>query len=598
MKPESVVEGRRYRSPAGAAPSLLLNRIPVIHASGSIKLGGVTELGDMDVLVVDAQTTGASPAFGVVLELGWGLVRASEPPSLTAEARWIRLPDGHRVPRQVAKLTGYDPLVAADAIDDEEAWRRLRALTAHADDVPTAIHYARFELSFLREWAGRFEPQRRFPLDAVCVHAIARRLYPDLPRRSLRALAGFLGHGLDLKRRSLGHVEATAFVWQRLCAALAARGISQWAQLKDWLSQPGIPSPSPSTSASRKPRYPIEAAQYTSLPDQPGVYRFLRSNGDLLYVGKAASLKKRVTSHFRGRGNRELSVEMLTQVSQVRADVAPSALEAALLENEAIKALRPPYNVQLIASDARVWFSDVHFHGATDAPDDDHPIGPLPSPWSLRALHAQVALLSGDAPSDELRALAVGTSALWTPGEDVFASGWDTFVARHRGPLSPAEGAPRVRLLRLAAGLLAAGSLGKTADPTGVESEPDRPDWDPERVARHLERAAAQAYQLYRRSRWLRLFFDSDVVYREPGSADVRHLTLRAGRLVPPDSDGGRAMDSEVTATLRFDRATYDRLRILTTELRRILRDGGHVSMHPRRRTRRLVDARGQTPVL
>ena len=56
------------------------------------------------------------------------------------------------------------------------------------------------------------------------MHAIATRLYPDLPRQSLRALAGYLGHGLDLTRRSLGHVEATAFVWCKLCAALEARG--------------------------------------------------------------------------------------------------------------------------------------------------------------------------------------------------------------------------------------------------------------------------------------------------------------------------------------------------------------------------------------
>ncbi|MEA2697393.1 MAG: polymerase subunit epsilon [Myxococcales bacterium] len=535
----------------------------------------------MDVLVVDAQTTGASPAFGVVLELGWGVARASGPQMLTAaESRWIRLPEGHQVPRQVAKLTDYDPAVAAVAIDDQEAWRRLRALTANAGDTPTAIHYARFELAFLREWAGRLEPQQRFPLDTVCVHAMARRLYPDLPRRSLRALAGFLGHGVELTRRSLGHIQATAFVWQRLCAALAARGITQWAQLKDWLSQPETTPRSPSGRA----RYPIDAAQYRCLPDQPGVYRFLRSNGDLLYVGKAASLRKRVTSHFRGPFNRELSVEMLTQVSQVRADVAPTALEAALRENEAIKTLRPPYNVQLVASDSRVWFTDVDFLSATDAPDDDHPIGPLPSEWSLAALPAQMALLVGHPPTDQRRAAAVGTSALWTPGPEVFVAGWAAFEARHGQALAPSEGAPRTRLLRLAAQLLAAGSLGKGADPAGAESEPQDPDWDPERVARHLERAAAQAYLLYRRARWLRLFFDSDVIYREPGSTSLRRLTLRAGQLIAANEDGARPADGRpLLPTGRFDRATYDRLRILTTELRRIMRDGGHVSMRPRR---------------
>src|SRR6185436_12946092 len=121
------------------------------------------------------------------------------------------------VPRQVQKITGYQPEFAATAIAESEAWRLLLA-RAVATPAPAAIHYARFELAFLRDWARRFEPDAPFPLDAVCMHAIARRLYPDLPRQSLRALAGYLGHGLDLARRSLGHVEATAFVWRSLCA--------------------------------------------------------------------------------------------------------------------------------------------------------------------------------------------------------------------------------------------------------------------------------------------------------------------------------------------------------------------------------------------
>ena len=50
------------------------------------------------------------------------------------------------------------------------------------------------------------------PLDIVCTHDIARRLFPDLPRRSLRALAGYLGRGVGVLRRSADHVEATAFL--------------------------------------------------------------------------------------------------------------------------------------------------------------------------------------------------------------------------------------------------------------------------------------------------------------------------------------------------------------------------------------------------
>jgi DNA polymerase III subunit epsilon len=359
----------------------------------------VRALADLDVLIVDCQTTGASPAFGVVLELAWGVTRASGAELGAFESHFITLPEGHAVPEQVVKLTGYDPARSAQAIADQEAWRRLRNSVQGVTSAPTAIHYARFELSFLRDWAGRFEPQGPFPLDAVCVHAIARRLYPDLPRQSLRALAGFLGHGLELTRNSLGHVEATAFVWRKLCAELGTRGIETWEELQAWLA-----TRAPAIARPKKPKYPILPTRYQTLPREPGVYRFLRSNGDVLYVGKAANLRTRTASHFSTRTGKQVAPEMLTQVSDIQVTVVASALEAALLEHDTIRALRPPYNVQLTTTDLRVWYSSGDFMSAAATPEEAHAIGPLPSEYSLRALGAQIALTSGALPAWPLRA--------------------------------------------------------------------------------------------------------------------------------------------------------------------------------------------------
>ena len=62
--------------------------------------------------------------------------------------------------------------------------------------------------------------------------------------------------------------------------------------------------------------YPIASERYKNLPDAPGVYRFLRSNCDVLYVGKAASLRKRVASHFIGRASKLLAPEMLNDARE------------------------------------------------------------------------------------------------------------------------------------------------------------------------------------------------------------------------------------------------------------------------------------------
>jgi len=530
----------------------------------------------MDVLVVDCQATGASPAFGHVLEMGWGVVRGDSGPR-GFEAHWIALPEGHTVPGQVRKLTGWQPEAAADALAGHEAWRRLRAAVAQAEPIPTAIHYARFELSFLREWSARFEPDVAFPLDAVCLHAIANRLYSKLPRLSLRALAGYLGHSVALQRRALGHVAATAFVWQRLCGDLAALGIATWEDLQRWLCQPG-----PSRARPKKPTYPIDDRRFRSLPDQPGVYRFLRRNGDLLYVGKASSLKKRVTSHFIGRSGKLLAPEMLTQVSDIAVTETASALEAALLENETIKALDPPYNVQLTTGDPRVWYSSAAFDAAAATPSDEHAIGPLPSEYALRPLGALSALLAGAPPELPVRAHAVGVSALWTPDEAVFTAGWSELMARHAAaaglPDDPACLPARPRALQLARHLLALVAARK--DPPRDDEEEDR-GWDPPRVARHLERAAAQAYRAYRRTRWLKLLDDAEVVYREPGATRTRRLRIRAGQVSAADQDDPLPVLA-APADASFDRACYDRLRILTTELKRIARDGGSVVVRVR----------------
>jgi len=522
----------------------------------------------MDVLVVDCQATGASPAFGHVLEVGWGVVRGDSGPR-GFEAHWIALPEGHTVPGQVRKLTGWEPAAAADAIAGDEAWRRLRAAVAEAEPIPTAIHYARFELPFLREWSARFEPDMAFPLDAVCLHAIANRLYPGLPRLSLRALAGYLGHSVALQRRALGHVEATAFVWQRLCSDLAALGIATWEDLHGWLRQRG-----PVRARPKKPTYPIDGQRFRSLPDQPGVYRFLRRNGDLLYVGKAASLKKRVTSHFIGRSGKLLAPEMLTQVSDIAVTETASALEAALLENETIKALNPPYNVQLTVGDTRVWYSNAAFDAAAATPSDDQAIGPLSSEYALRPLGALSALLAGAPPELAVRAHAVGVSALWTPDEPVFTAGWSELMARHAPATGLPADPPRTRALRLAQHLLAVVAAQK--DPPRDDEEEGDHTWDPARVARHLERAAAQAYRAYRRTRWLKLLVDAEVIYREPAATRTRRLRIRTGQVSAADLDEPLEVPA-APAGAPFDRACYDRLRILTTELKRITRDGGDV---------------------
>jgi excinuclease ABC subunit C len=86
-------------------------------------------------------------------------------------------------------------------------------------------------------------------------------------------------------------------------------------------------------------------AYLKTLPDAPGVYRMLDAKGDVLYVGKAKSLKKRVTAYASGRPHSDRLTRMIADTAEMIFVTTQSETEALLLESNLIKRLKPRYNV-------------------------------------------------------------------------------------------------------------------------------------------------------------------------------------------------------------------------------------------------------------
>jgi DNA polymerase-3 subunit epsilon len=532
----------------------------------------VTTLAALPVLVVDCQATLAAPR-GHLIELGWAL---SIPPSMTgsplaATARLVRLPEGERVPPGVTRITGITDDLLAGGVPVEDAWRELvrDARTLSPQPAPAVAHFARFERPFLARLAGGAPP-----LEIVCTHEIALRLFPELPRRSLRALAGYFGCSVGALRRSAEHVIATAFVWQHLVALLHERGVRSWSDLRAWLAEPV------SRGARAKRAWPMPRELRLALPDRPGIYRMLRTSGDVLYVGKAASLHKRVNSYFRKQtGIHERTLEMLSQARGLSHVVAESPLEAALLEPDEIKRNRPPYNEALTETDRAVWFARADLSAKSPRAASGCTVGPFPSASLLDRLDALMC-----------RAPTALAPARWAPSAAVFENGLALLRRSHR---ELAGGIERRPLLVLGARLWREGRRLREQDDAVGERHAHASDagplfarvWTPAHVATEIESLALQCAHAIRRARWITALVESAVTFHEPPAADPRLLVLCDGEIVrrepaPPDAvppvpDFYRRSRSDRHAG--FTIARFDRLRVLTTELKRLVANGSPV---------------------
>lgn len=133
-----------------------------------------------------------------------------------------------------------------------------------------------------------------------------------------------------------------------------------------------------------------------SLPDKPGVYQFYDKEGKLLYVGKAKSLKKRVSSYF-NKENKGGRINLLVRkTADIKHIVVGSEFDALLLENNLIKEYQPRYNVMLKDDKTYPWiiikkepFPRI-FHTRTIIQDGSEYFGPYAS---VRTMHALLDLI-------------------------------------------------------------------------------------------------------------------------------------------------------------------------------------------------------------
>lgn len=94
-----------------------------------------------------------------------------------------------------------------------------------------------------------------------------------------------------------------------------------------------------------------------SLPEKPGVYRFFDENGEIIYVGKAKRLKRRVSSYFNKEHDSAKVRMLVTKIRDIQTTVVDTEWDALLLENSMIKQYKPRYNILLKDDKSYPWIA-------------------------------------------------------------------------------------------------------------------------------------------------------------------------------------------------------------------------------------------------
>ena len=290
-------------------------------------------LEDATFVVTDTETTGTRADEDRLIEIGAVKIRGG---AVVGTFQQLIDPERH-VPGRITRITG---LSTAAVFGEPTAAAVLPAFLDFLGDGVLVAHNLPFDLRFLQ---AELERAGLPPIEneAVCTLRLARRLLPSLPSRGLTALTQHFGITNSARHRALGDAEATAELLVRFLDRLRSGfGLTtvedlvafQHRRYKDAAGEP------------KHVRH-IREVYLPQLPDRPGVYFMRRKNGEILYVGKAKSLRNRVRSYFTGiDAHPERLRKLVRDVRVVEWEETGSELAALLRESKLIKQLLPRYN--------------------------------------------------------------------------------------------------------------------------------------------------------------------------------------------------------------------------------------------------------------
>ena len=300
---------------------------------GQLSFADVDPLADVSLrettfVVVDLETTGGRPSgdgHDAITEIGAVKVRGGE---VLGELATLVDP-GRSIPPQIVALTGITTAMVCNAPTIDSV---MPSFLEFSRGAVLVAHNAGFDIGFLRAAAERLHIT--WPKPAVlCTVKLARRVLTrdEAPSVRLSALARLFNATTTPTHRALDDARATVDVLHGLIERVGNQGVHTYTDLRSYL--PDV------TPAQRSKRHLAKA-----LPHCPGVYLFRGPSAEVLYVGTAVDLRRRVGQYFNGADPRTRIKEMASLATAVDHVECAHDLEAGVRELRLLAAHAPPYN--------------------------------------------------------------------------------------------------------------------------------------------------------------------------------------------------------------------------------------------------------------
>ncbi|MGC4959960.1 DEDD exonuclease domain-containing protein [Gordonia sp. DT101] len=280
---------------------------------------------DTTLVVVDLETTGGSPTDDGITEIGAVKIRGGE---VIGEFATLVDP-GLPIPPQIVTLTGITEAMVSDA---PMIGAVLPSFVEFARGSILVAHNARFDMGFLRQNAARLGIDWPFTV-SLCTVTMARRILTrdEAPTVRLSALADLFDVSTRPTHRALDDARATVEVFHRLLERVGNQGVDTYRELTAYLPR-------------SDPRLRAKRTLARDLPSRPGVYLFRGPSDEVLYVGTAVDLRRRVMSYFTGSDPRRRIGEMVNLATRIDHVECAHALEAGVRELRLLAAHAPAYN--------------------------------------------------------------------------------------------------------------------------------------------------------------------------------------------------------------------------------------------------------------